>query len=163
MYGLKEMFGNKALSVTEMFLKLFDRLMGHLFCWKPEPIWFPSPVIASCMFSLVQFLGMGHNVFFLCPFPRERLRNPSDPTETLILLPLRWGRGWMRCLSWVEKQVYLFSRDLTFCHKKGYELSLLSNVFADALICIRKHVSAVNHCLDLNFSNIFFEMEGPWV
>lgn len=93
MYGLKKMFGNKAFSVAGVFLRLFDRLMVHLFCCKPEPIRFPSPVIVFCMFSLVQFLGMGHSVFFLCSFPGEHLRNPSDPTYTLILLPLRWGRG----------------------------------------------------------------------
>lgn len=91
MCGLKKMCGNKAFSVTEMFLKLFDRRMMHLFCCKPEPIRFP--VIVSYVFSLVQFLGMGHSVFFLCPFPGEHLRNPSDPTYILLLLPLRWDRA----------------------------------------------------------------------
>lgn len=93
MYGLKKMCGNKALAMTEIFLKLFDRLMVHLFCCKPEPVRFQYPVIVSYVFSLVQFLGMGHGVFFLCPFPGEHLRNPSDLTYMLILLPLRWGRG----------------------------------------------------------------------
>lgn len=58
--------------------------------------------------------------------------------------------------------MYLFSRDLTYCHKKGYKLSLIF-VFASVLICIRKHLSAVNHCLVLNFSNNFFEMEETQV
>lgn len=54
-----------------------------------------------------------------------------------------WGGAGAKEASLLQRKTWLFGQHCTLYHKNGYKLLIMS-VLSSVLVCVRKHVSAVN-------------------